>query len=212
MSLRAEALVLLEAALETAFNQVLQLDPVSFAALERFDGKIIALELRGTGLTLFLLPERDGIRVMSCLDDTPDTLISGTPLALAELSFGDARRVLFAGDVTISGDVDTGQAFKRLLDNLDIDWEEHLSRLSGDVVAHHLGDLFRGLQHWGQQARQVIGRNLTEYLQQESQQLVTHELVDEFIGEVDSLRDDSERLQARIALLQQRLQHADKRS
>ncbi|MDZ7661523.1 ubiquinone biosynthesis accessory factor UbiJ [Thiohalophilus sp.] len=212
MSLSGEGLTFIEAAVETALNRALRLDPVAFARLEQFEGKTIALELRGTGLTLTLLPGRDGIQVLSASAGEADTVISGTPLALAELSLGDARRVLFAGEVSIRGDIETGQAFKRLLDNLDIDWEEHLSRLSGDVVAHHIGDLFRGLQQWGQQARQVLGRNLAEYLQQESRQLATHEALTGFVQEVDRLRDDSERLQARIVLLQQRLQHSEQRS
>lgn len=212
MSLAAEGLVYVEAAVETALNQALRLDPVAFARLEQFEGKTIALELQGTGLTLMLWPGRDGIQVMSTPVEEADTVISGTPLALAELSFGDTQRVLFAGEVTIRGDVETGQAFKRLLDNLAIDWEEQLSRLSGDVVAHHIGDVFRGLQQWGRQARQVLGRNLAEYLQQESRQLATREAVNVFVREVDQLRDDSERLQARLALLQQHLQNSDKRS
>lgn len=212
MSLRAEGLTLIEAALEAALNKALRLDPASFARLEQFEGKIIALELHGTGLTLFLMPGRDGIQVMSSLADEPDTIISGTPLALAELSLGDARRVLFAGEVVIHGDVETGQAFKRLLDNLDIDWEEHLSRYGGDVLAHQLGDLFRGLRDWGRQAGRILGNNLAEYLQQESCQLATREAVVEFSHGVDQLRDDSERLQARVALLQQQLKEQHERS
>ncbi|MDY6979612.1 MAG: SCP2 sterol-binding domain-containing protein [Pseudomonadota bacterium] len=205
MSLAGEAIVLLEAAVETALNRALRLDPVTFEQLARFEGKQIALELHGTGLTLLLLPGHDGIQVMSGDAEQADTVISGTPLALAELSLGDARRVLFAGEVTIRGDVETGQAFKRLLDHLDIDWEEQLSRYTGDVVGHQLGDLFRGLQDWGRQARRVLGRNLAEFLQQESRQLATREAVAEFVREVDQLRDDSERLQQRVTLLQQRL-------
>ncbi|MFP3874909.1 MAG: SCP2 domain-containing protein [Thiohalophilus sp.] len=212
MSLPAEGLTLIEAAVETALNQALRLDPVAFARLEQFEGKTIALELRGTGLTLTLLPGRDGIQILSASAGEADTVISGTPLALAELSLGDARRVLFAGEVHIRGDVETGQAFKRLLDSLDIDWEEQLSRLSGDVVAHHIGDLFRNLQQWSGQVRQVLGRNLAEYLQQESRQLATREAVNDFVREVDQLRDDSERLQARILLLQQCLQDTEQRS
>ncbi|MDR9435317.1 MAG: SCP2 sterol-binding domain-containing protein [Thiohalophilus sp.] len=212
MSLGGETLVLLEAAVETALNRALRLDPVTFEQLARFEGKQIALELHGTGLTLLLLPGHDGIQVMSGDAEQADTVISGTPLALAELSFGDARRVLFAGEVTIRGDVETGQAFKRLLDHLDIDWEELLSRYTGDVVAHQLGDLFRGLQSWGRQARRVLGRNLAEFLHQESRQLATREAVAEFVREVDRLRDDSARLQQRVTLLQQHLPQADQTS
>ncbi|MFO8025786.1 SCP2 domain-containing protein [Thiohalophilus sp.] len=212
MSLGAETLVLLEVAVETGLNRALRLDPMTFEQLARFEGKRIALVLKGTGLTLLLLPGHDGIQVMSGDADQADTVISGTPLALAELSVGDARRVLFAGEVTIRGDVETGQAFKRLLDHLDIDWEEQLSRYLGDVAAHKLGDLFRSLQGWSQQARHILGRNLAEFLQQESRQLATREVVTEFVREVDLLRDDSERLQQRVVLLQQQLPQAGETS
>ena len=57
MSLQAEAVALIEAAVETALNRVLRLDPEAFEQLRDFDGKVIALEMRGTGLTL-TLPRR----------------------------------------------------------------------------------------------------------------------------------------------------------
>lgn len=212
MSLRGEILVLVEAAVETALNGALQLDPDSYARLSRFEGKVIALELQGTGLVLTLLSGRHGIQVMTMASEAADTVISGTPLALLELGIGDARRVLFAGEVTIRGDVETGQAFKRLLDNLDIDWEEPLSRLTGDIIAHRAGELLRGLQQWGRQARDRLGYNLAEYLQQESRQLATREAVAGFSREVDELRDDCERLQARLSRLQQQLTGAAGRS
>lgn len=205
MSLQAEAVTLIEAAIETALNRVLRLDAEAFDQLQRFEGKVIALELRGTGLTLTLLPGSDGIRVMSASALEPDTFISGTPLALLELGLGDAHRVLFAGEVTMRGDVETGQAFKRLLDRMEIDWEELLSRYSGDIVAHQFGDLVRGLQQWGRQASRTLGSNLAEYLQHESCDLALREDVEMFGREVDRLRDDSARLESRLAFLQQRL-------
>jgi len=212
MSLQAELLTAFEATAETALNNYLRLDPVTLQRLARFNDKVIAIEMRGTGTTLYLLPGNGRINVMSTYAGEPDTIISGTPLSLAELRFGDTHRTLFSGDVTIRGDVETGQAFKRLLDNMEIDWEEHLSRLTGDIAAHHLGDLVRGLGTWGQQAMRTLGSNLAEYLQQESRSLATAEEVTEFGDAVDRLRDDSERLQSRINLLQQHLQSQTKGS
>ncbi|MGD8546753.1 MAG: SCP2 sterol-binding domain-containing protein [Thiohalophilus sp.] len=204
MSLQAEAVTLIEAAMETALNRVLRLDSEAFEQLRIFEGKVIALELRGTGLTLTLLPGTEGIQVMSVSAIEPDTMISGTPLALLELGFGDAHRVLFSGEVTIRGDVETGQAFKRLLDRMDIDWEELLSHYSGDIIAHQFGDLVRGLQQWSRQARRALGNNLAEYLQHESRDLALREDVEMFGREVDRLRDDSARLESRLAILQQK--------
>ena len=60
------------------------------------------------------------------------------------------------------------QAFSALLGELDIDWEEELSRYTGDVVAHTLCSGAR-------QARRFVGRELcrsqrqvAEYLTEEA--------------------------------------------
>ena len=196
----------LSAALETALNAVLRLDPDTLARMARLQGKVIALELRGLNQTFYLLPSAQGILVQGRYDGEPDATLSGTPLSLAELSLGShSNRVLFRGDVKISGDIKLGQDFKRILDRLDIDWEEILSQYTGDVVAHKLGDVLRQTRDWGRNALQTLGQNAAEYFQQESFDLPPQDEVTPFIKEVDQLRDDMERLAQRVARLQGRL-------
>jgi ubiquinone biosynthesis protein UbiJ len=204
MSLSAEIAMGITGGLETTLNTALHLDPEAINKLERFSGKIIAIELQGLELTLFLLPGPDGISLMSQYDAEPDTILSGTPLAMAKMALGpDASKVLFAGEVTIRGDVETGQGFKRLLDELDIDWEEQLARYTGDIAAHKLGELFRATLAWGQQALDILGQDATEYFQQEGQDLPVAASVRQFMHDVDTLRDDAARLESRLARLQQ---------
>lgn len=206
MNLASEILSGFTAMLEKALNTAVSLDPETLQRLEAFAGKVIAIELQGFNLTFYLLPAADGFTLLNRYAGEADTTLSGTPLGLAEMALGpDAGRVLFSGEVTIRGDVELGQKFKRLLDDLDIDWEEQLSHLTGDIAAHKLGDLFRATGAWGQQAIGVLGRNTAEYLQQESRDLPMAEEVAAFNQEVDTLRDDVARLDARIARLQQQL-------
>jgi ubiquinone biosynthesis protein UbiJ len=101
--------------------------------------------------------------------------------------------------------MDTGRAFKSLLDNLDIDWEEQLSRVVGDVAAHQVGNVVRSAMAWGKQALDTLGRDAAEYFQEESEDLVRPAEVSEFLDQVDVLRDDAERLAARVNRLEQRL-------
>ena len=210
MSLRAELFMSAIAGLETALNNYLQLDPETFAQLEHFSGKVIAITIQGTGMTLYLLPHAGGINIMTEYAGEVDTTLSGTPLALAEMSLGeDATRVLFAGEVTISGDIELGQRFKRLLDQMDIDWEEHLSRFTGDIAAHKLADVGRSLQQWGQQALATLGLDLGEFLQQENRSLPVAEDINQFMSQVDVLRSDVDRLAARISRLQASLSATD---
>jgi ubiquinone biosynthesis protein UbiJ len=202
MSVGAELAMGITSGLETALNTALRLDPAAFGKLNRFSGKVIAIELQGLGLTLYLLPGTDGISLMSQYDAAADTVLSGTPLAMAKMALGpNASKVLFAGEVTIRGDVETGQAFKRLLDELDIDWEEQLAKFTGDIAAHKLGELFQATTRWGHQALEILGKDATEYFQQEGQDLPVPATVRQFMHEVDELRDDTARLEARLTRL-----------
>ena len=204
MSVAAELAMGITSGLETALNTALRLDPAAFGKLNRFSGKVIAIELQGLGLTLYLLPGTDGISLMSQYDAAADTVLSGTPLAMAKMALGpNASKVLFAGEVTIRGDVETGQAFKRLLDELDIDWEEQLAKFTGDIAAHKLGELFQATTRWGHQALEILGKDATEYFQQEGQNLPVPATVRQFMHEVDELRDDTARLEARLIRLHQ---------
>ena len=210
MITRGEIVATCLSGIETAINNYLKLAPATLEQLAALEGKVIAVELRGLDITLYLLPGADGLHVLSEYTGTPDTTLSGSPLSLAEMALGsDATRVLFSGDVIISGEIELGQQFKHLLDEMDIDWEEHLSKLTGDVIAHKVGQFVHDTQQWSEQAINTLTGNLGEYLQQESQDLPSHADVDQFLADVDVLRDDVERLEARFNRIQTAITQKD---
>lgn len=190
------------AALEAAVNAALALDPETVTRLTALSGKVVAVELEGTGINLFLLPGREGFRLMGRYDGEADTTLSGSPLALLRLRAGAPGEGLFSGDVKIHGDVELGQRMQRILGGLDIDWEEHLSHLTGDVVAHQLGNLARGAMRWGRRAAENLQRDMVDYVQEERRDLPSKGELDEFLAAVDTLRSDLDRLTARIDRLQ----------
>lgn len=192
-------------AMEQAINATLALDPATLHRLARLDGKIIAIDVQGTGLTLYLAPHANGLRLMGHYDGTIDTTLRGAPLSLLRMSSGKAGEGLFSGDVIIDGDVETGQQLQRALHSLDIDWEEHISRLTGDVIGHQLGQTVRGIAGFGINALTTFGLNLGEYLQEERSVLPANAQVSAFINEVDTLRMATDRLEARIKRLHQAL-------
>ena len=189
------------AVLEKAMNAALAMDPETLARLGRLEGKVVAVELKGLGVTLFLLPGAEGFRLMGHFEGEPDTTLSGSPLALLRLNRGKPGEGLFTGEVKIHGDVELGQRVQRILGGLDIDWEEHLSHLTGDVVAHQVGNLVRGVARWGERAAAGFGRNLTDFLQEERRDLPPRWELEEFLNGVDTLRSDVDRIEARVARL-----------
>jgi ubiquinone biosynthesis protein UbiJ len=130
-------------------------------------------------------------------------VLRGTPLGLAQLGLGsESGKTLFSGSVTIEGDVETGQAFKAILDEMDIDWEEQLSRLTGDAIAHQLGNTARQAAGVLRQGRHTLERNIGEYLQEELRVLPTRIETENFTAAVSRLSIDTDRLAARIRRLQ----------
>ena len=193
------------ASFETAFNQYIALDPDAMFRFEDMEGKVIAIEITGLNETLYLFPGMDGIMVMSDFDGDADTTLSGTPMALARLSLQkNAMPVLFSGDVRISGDTRLGHQFKKILASLNIDWEEQLSRVTGDMLAHQIGNGIRGVSGWLNRSKQSLELDVGEYLQEETQILPARAEVDRFIRNVDQLRAGLDRLQARLDRLKNR--------
>jgi ubiquinone biosynthesis protein UbiJ len=193
---------LLLGAFESALNAALHLDPYTVRRLGSLAGKVVAVELHGVNLTLFLALQTDRIEVRGEHAGAADARLSGTPLAFARLGLSGDRAALHSGDVQISGDTDLGQKLRDILAAMDIDWEEHLSRFTGDVVAHQAGNAARASQRWAQQSSAALLQDAGEYLKYERELLPDRAQVETFIQQVDVLRDDVERLEARVQRLQ----------
>lgn len=189
--------------LEAAFNRYLGMDPAAGARLASLDGRVIALELRGLDLKLVFRVQGQGIAFIEAPDQIPDTVLRGTPIGIARLGIGrgNATGTLFSGDVEISGDVETGQAFKAVLDAIDIDWEEQLARLTGDVLAHQLGNAARHTGRWLDHARLTLEQDLSEYLQEELRVVPTRIEIENLIEDIGRLGMDADRLEARLRRL-----------
>jgi len=191
------------AGLEAALNRYLRLDPDAMSRMAALQQRSIAIELMPLQLTLYVVPGENGVQLRSQLETAPDTVLRGTPLGLAQLGLGSQTgKTLFSGSVAIEGDVETGQAFKAILDEMDIDWEEQLSRLTGDVMAHQLGNVARRAAGVLRDGRRTLERDIGEYLQEELRVLPTRIETENFSADVSRLRMDADRLAARIKRLQ----------
>lgn len=197
------------AMLEVAFNRALALDPDALKKFIALSGKKIGVELRGLDLHIYFLPALDGVQLRGAIDGEPDTLIRGKPGALLHTALTQDRKALFEGEVEILGDIDLGRKFNRILENIDIDWEEPLSQLVGDVAAHQIGNAARSIFGWFGQAVQSLSRDTAEYFQEESRDLPSRYEVEEFNKNVDTVRSDVERMSQRVARLESRLQERE---
>lgn len=191
------------ASLEQALNQYLNLDPAASAKMARLHGKVIAFELAGLGQTLYLIPGPSGVQIFSRCEDEPDCTLRGTPLALARMGNQKASSdQLFSGAVKISGDTELAHQFGKILGGMSIDWEAQLAHYTGSLVAGDVAGAFRNLTDRGRRALDRLELDLQELLQKELKILPERSEVEQFLADVDELRDGIERLEARLALLE----------
>ena len=194
--------VTLTAAIEIALNNYIALDTNGIALFKKIQGKVIAIDLIGLNLSLFFIPAHDQIHVMSHFDGDADARLRGAPASLLRMSMSTkAESQLFSGDIEITGDTELAQGFQQALKRLDVDWEEHLSHITGDVIAHQIGRGVRDLIQWGQQVQDSFTQDSAEYLVEESNLVPTINEVEKFNQSVDNVRNDLERLQARVQRL-----------
>ena len=189
--------------METVVNRALRLDPDTLARLGELQGKVIRLRIVGAvPREIFFIPSETGLRLSGQHDAEPDVTLTGDLPVFARFAL---RRVVpemvTAGEVQISGDIDLGQRFQRLMEKIDIDWEEQAARVMGDVAAHQLGNALRDLRDWSRQSRRTLRADAVEYLQEESRLLPLRSRAENFRRAVESLRLEAERLERRFQRL-----------
>lgn len=194
---------ILIATIEDAFNRLLSLDPESGTQLAAMEGRIICLHIEGLNIYLYLFPAAEGLMILDSFDGDADTVISGTPIALAKLGMAkESQAEMFAGDVTITGDLKLGRKFNKLLATLDIDWEEQLSKLVGDMAAHTLTNFSRQYFSWKKRNAHSLILNVGEYLQEEVHYLPSKSETEYFSNNIDQLRNQVSRFEARLKKLE----------
>jgi len=162
------------------------------------DGRTFALRVPDTSLAMYLSVETDRVILSDDYVDDPDVIATGSLISLARLAGPAAEDLIRDGSIDISGDADVAGQFRKLLSYGQPDIEEELATVIGDVAAHGIGNFVRGVSGWSREAGATMQQNISEYLQEESRTVPARHEADEFRAEINSLRDDVARFEARL--------------
>jgi ubiquinone biosynthesis protein UbiJ len=175
------------------------------ALLESLRGRSVALEVGaapGPALVRLRLAAGDAGLALTRDDEPADAAVSGTPGALLGLLAGRAQGAAHAAGVAVAGDAEVAQGFERLVRHARPDLEEELARHVGDLPAHFAARALRGAFGFAARARDSLARSLGEYLTEERRELVPRAELEALLGDVDRVREDVDRAEARLALLE----------
>jgi|TARA_B110000263_G_C15212106_1_gene465768 ubiquinone biosynthesis protein UbiJ len=196
--------------LEKTLNKLLQKNSLVQKNLARFSGKTLEIKSRMPSLSLSLILQQDSIRLSPLnAEDTQiksDAKISGNAYDLLALLLEKPESKALANPaVVINGDAQLVQDIYQLAQQLEIDWQDQLAFLVGDIATHQIDQFIKNAASWSQQARENTKYNIIEYLKEEAHSIPDSTEVESFYSDLDQLKLRIDRLEARKRRLHRRL-------
>ncbi len=189
------------APLERLLERGVRESSTATARVRELEGASFRIEVEGLGVNVLLRVENGRIRGYAGGGLGADAAVRGTPLDLVRvLHAGRASRLAGSG-VTLTGSVHVAEQFAELLRLVAPEPEEELSRWVGDILAHRAGTAARGAGAWAAGAFHALRADTAEYLTEEARLLPTRSEAEALFADIERLRDDVERAEARLALL-----------
>ena len=194
---------MLLAVLENFLNRGLPRSVRARQLCTELDGRRLAIEAPALAR---LVVESTGVAVrIRRSEETADAAIIGGPLSLLIVGTGWSREPAARGEVEVRGDAEVAAKFQELMHLLGPDVEEELALVVGDVPAHRIGRLARGAADWTRRAASTLWQDLGEYASHERGDLVSRPEGETFLHGVDALREDVDRLAARLEQIERRV-------
>ena len=190
-------------ALELALNHALALDEDTRGSLSALEGQRVALTLASPPLALQVRVEGEALRVGPLDGDAePDLGVRATLGGLIQqLPMFRSSNAPPVGKLRIEGDAELARRLQKLAQGFDPDWQLPFVQVFGEVLGVQVAKAVRAAL----QQAQLAGRNLAgmaaEYVTEESRDVVPRAELEAFHDDVDVLRDDVERVAAKIARL-----------
>jgi ubiquinone biosynthesis protein UbiJ len=185
--------------LETGVNQLHQLDSSAVIKRKHLNGTIVCVSLKELNIPLFFVISEQKIDILNKYEGQPDCTIRVSVSALNQLQDShQLTRLIKSDQLEVEGDIQLVQQFAKLLTEMDIDWEEHLSHKVGDVIAHklcyHSKHFFEGVL----KSAKKMERQTALYVTEEAKLAPSKLEVAYFCEQVESLEAQLKTLQLKI--------------
>jgi len=191
--------------LAAALNRALALDPPSRDALAALEGRSIGVQLRGLDLALALHVCDGKLAVGPHWETSADLNLHASPASLLAFALrrGDGSP-LPPGKVEVSGDAELARRIEQLLRGFRPDIEEAFAKTFGDVLGVPLARAFASAFAWTRETARAFAQDSADYLREESRDLPAPAQMEQFLDDVDRLRERADRLDARVQQLRAR--------
>jgi ubiquinone biosynthesis protein UbiJ len=196
------------AQLETLINGVINNAPATALKLRGLAGRVAHFQITAPQLDVFVHFDEQGVRLTHHCEDAPALGISGSAPAMIKQVLSRSTSFSQAG-LKVAGDLSMATTLQAIARDVDFDWEDLLARYLGDITAHQIGEAVRGGVRFLRDFARKAVRDSRMYLVHEKRMIVDRQSFTTFRDEVFQLREDYDRLEARIHHLRQRMAHKE---
>ena len=182
--------------IELALNTALAQDQETKAKLNQFEDRCIAIHIKDFNKIITMTVIDTKLKLSMNSEEDADLTITANAMTLAKL--GSDPDSLFSADIDINGDVQFAKQLRDLLDGFDFDWEAQLAKVTGDTLAFPIAHGLRQFTAWAKNTHQSMQETTAEYLREEAQLLPDKSQTNDYMNNIDTLRADVDRLEARI--------------
>jgi len=159
--------------------------------LKPYIGKIIELEIET--LSLKFKVNNEGQLTVNDSEAQVDAYIQMTIKSLIQLITQKKKN-----GITVKGNLDLANDFSKVIEDLEWDMEEDLSRFIGDIPATEITKIGKKILSGTKNNVKNLAENFIEYWQEENKILSKNDDLEIFNNSVDRLEEDVDRVEAKI--------------
>lgn len=192
---------------EIGGNRLLSLDQQVVDRCRELQGYCIEIHITDLDFNVYCHPGSWGMRLSLEKPAKPvDATISGRLMALLSLAMQEDKiSTSIQEGVSINGNATVAQKAQKIFTELDLDWEEALSRYTGDILAYRIHQQARSAADWLRQSVISLSQTSSEYLREESRLSPTQVEFERFQQQATMLKQGVERAEVRLRHLMQAL-------
>lgn len=186
--------------IESGINHALDHTPEIKNDLINLDKQIIQVNIKPFTVALFITFNSGKIILSFDESEKPITIVTGAALTFLKLLL--SRESTIPQQIHIEGDIHYIITLNQIIHALELDWEELLSKVTGDAPAFFIGSRLRQLKGWLHETIDTFKIDTKEYLVDEKALLPASFELNEFFEAVDEIKHRTARLEKKIEILQ----------
>ncbi|MGS2717871.1 ubiquinone biosynthesis accessory factor UbiJ [Eionea flava] len=189
------------ASVEKIVNGALAYDPATKNKISAIRDVLAVKITAPVTCTIYLCGQTEGLAALSYYEPAPTTTLTGSTSAFIRLL--QHPEAFTASDVSLTGSPQLLQQWQAIIETLDIDWEDALSKVLGDIAGPAVNQALHQSAQWLHTQASEQERLITEYLSEERQLVPSKAEVGQFSDNVAALRLQMDRISARTERLSQ---------